>query len=58
MVTTFETCNGPRAYAGVVSAYFETTTKDFVRLTDQAWTDKLKTAPPETVPWLRDLIVP
>jgi hypothetical protein len=37
MVTTIDTCNGPRAYAGVVYAYHEQVTEDFERLTDPQW---------------------
>ena len=54
MVTTFETCNGPRAYAGVVSSYLEETTQNFNRLTDATWTSNLSTVPP--VPWLDSLV--
>ena len=56
MVTTFETCDGPRAYVGMVSAYYETITDDFKRLTDAEWTDGLTKAPPATAPWLSPLI--
>jgi hypothetical protein len=54
MVTTFETCSGPRAYAGVVSSYLEQTTENFKRLTDADWTANLGTAKP--VPWLDSLV--
>ena len=57
MVATFETCSGPRAYAGVVSAYHETTTANFERLTDAQWTDAIATSPPAEVPWMTDLVV-
>jgi hypothetical protein len=56
LVVTFNTCAGPRAYAGVVSAYHETITTDFDRLTDQRWTDQLAAAPPPEVPWLAGLV--
>ncbi len=56
MVVTFNTCSGPRAYAGVVSAYHETVTDNFNRLTDQDWTSQLATTPPAEVPWIADLV--
>ena len=56
MVVTFNTCSGPRAYAGVVSAYHETITKDFDRLTDERWTTQIGATPPAEVPWLADLV--
>lgn len=40
-LVTFNTCSGPRAYAGVVSAYHETVTSNFQRLTDQQWTTQV-----------------
>jgi hypothetical protein len=56
LVVTFNTCSGPRAYVGVVSAYHETVTQDFLRLTDQAWTQQLTASPPAEVPWLAGLV--
>ena len=41
MVVTTDTCNGPRAYAAVVSSYFETVTEDYKRLDDEQWKDEL-----------------
>jgi hypothetical protein len=53
MVTTVDTCQGPRAYAGVTFAYHEQISDDFERLTDQAWTNRLATTTkPPDVPWL------
>jgi hypothetical protein len=37
MVTTVDTCEGPKAYAGVVFAYHEQVTDNFKRLTDEEW---------------------
>jgi hypothetical protein len=56
MVVTFQTCSGPRAYAGVVSAYHETVTDNFNRLTDQQWTTQLAATPPAEVSWMADLV--
>jgi hypothetical protein len=56
LVVTFNTCAGPRAYAGVVSAYHETVTSDFQRLTDEEWSSQIVASPPPEVPWLADLV--
>jgi hypothetical protein len=56
MVVTADTCNGPRAYAGVVSSYFEHIPADYTRLTDQEWAAKLTQSPPADVPWISDLV--
>jgi hypothetical protein len=55
MVMTAETCVGPRAYVGLVSAYYEKVTMAFQRLTDQEWAEQLKQSPPD-VPWMTDLV--
>ncbi len=57
MVLSVDSCNGPRAYAGVVSSYFEQITQDFVRKTDEQWAGELQTATPVDVPWMQDLVV-
>jgi hypothetical protein len=56
MVVTFNTCSGPRAYAGIVSAYHETVTTNFDRLTDERWTTQIGATPPAEVPWLAGLV--
>jgi hypothetical protein len=56
MVVSFSTCSGPRAYAGVVSAYHEITTENFDRLTDDRWTNQIAKAVPAEVPWIGDLV--
>ena len=56
MVVTFNTCSGPRAYAGVVSAYHETITQNFQRLTDEQWSTQIAASPPAEVPWIADLV--
>jgi hypothetical protein len=56
MVVTFDTCSGPRAYAGVVSAYHETVATNFDRLTDERWTKQVGATPPAEVPWLDGLV--
>ena len=58
MVTTIDTCNGPRAYAGVVYAYHEQITEDFERLTDEEWAARLNQggARPSEVPWMESVL--
>ena len=57
MVVTVDSCEGPRAYAGVVSSYFELITEDFDRLTDERWAAQLASAPPDDVDWMQDLVL-
>jgi hypothetical protein len=57
MVAAIDTCDGPRAYAGVVFAYHEQVTQNFARLTDEEWQSQLKAGPrPADVPWLSDVL--
>lgn len=52
MVVTTNTCEGPRAYAGVVSAYHEVVT-GLDRLTDSAWAERMGGRDkPADVPWM------
>jgi len=60
MTVTLDLGQGPRTYRGFVSSYFEHTTRDFERLTDEQWKGRVwpestKGVPAE-VPWLRDLL--
>lgn len=57
MVVTIETCEGPRAYAGVASAYHEVIT-DLNRLTDSKWAERLRssTNKPADVPWMGEVL--
>jgi hypothetical protein len=57
MVLSVDSCQGPRAYAGVVSAYFEQITDNFKRMTDQEWSAQINAATPDDVPWMQDLVV-
>ncbi|MCC6624450.1 MAG: DUF3160 domain-containing protein [Deltaproteobacteria bacterium] len=57
MVVTAETCNGPRAYAGLVSSYFEKVTEGFERLNDEEWATELQQGTPADVRWMQDLVV-
>jgi len=57
MVTTVDSCQGPRAYVGVAFAYHEHATRDYERLTDEAWATQLETVPPPAdVPWLAPVL--
>lgn len=56
MVTTIDTCQGPRAYAGVTFAYHEQVTSDFERLTDEDWSSQLGAAPAADVPWMAPVL--
>jgi hypothetical protein len=55
MVTTVDTCMGPRAYVGMTFAYHEQVTKDFQRLTDAEWSAQLRNAPAD-VPWMSSVL--
>lgn len=55
MVVTVDSCQGPRAYAGVVSAYHEVLEEGLVRLTDEEWKTQVYGDLP-VVPWLAPLL--
>jgi hypothetical protein len=58
MVTTVDTCMGPRAYAGVAFSYHEHVTKNLERLDDQDWAKRFdNNQVPADVSWMQDLIV-
>ncbi len=57
MVTTIDTCDGPKAYVGMAYSYHETVTENFERLDDEQWQQKvLGEAPPANVPWMSTII--
>ncbi len=56
MVVTAETCEGPRAYAGLAMAYGELITEDWARLTDEEWSFQTDTTFPD-VAWMSDVAV-
>lgn len=56
MVTTIETCEGPRAYAGLVSSYFQHVEEDWKRLTDPEWEARVSSAPPAPPAWLGEVL--
>ena len=57
LVVAVDTCTGPRAYAGLASAYFERVTENFERLTDDTWATELTGSTPADVEWMSDLVV-
>jgi hypothetical protein len=56
MVVSVDTCDGPRAYAGVVFAYHEHTEPALSRLTDEEWLERLFQQPAAEVPWLEPVL--
>jgi hypothetical protein len=56
MVVTVNTCNGPRAYAGLASSYFERTTERYDRLDDTRWAREIETANPADPAWLAPVV--
>ena len=57
MVLTANGCDGPRAYAGLVSSFYETTKLNYQRLDDPSWAGELgATTPPDDVAWLNDVL--
>ena len=57
MVTTVDTCQGPRAYAGVTFAYHERVTDGYQRLNDEAWRTLLGDGTRlDDVPWLAPVL--
>lgn len=53
MVVTANTCEGPRAYVGVASAYHEVVT-GLDRLTDSEWEPMARMA--ADVPWMKPIL--
>src|SRR5690606_19685597 len=58
MITTVETCSGPRAYAGLVSSYYERIEENWNRLTDPEWMDILRNEEVRSPEWIEQHIVP
>jgi hypothetical protein len=57
LIVTADTCTGPHAYAGLASSYYEKTTQNFDRLTDERWKHAFGAGtPPADVAWMSDLI--
>lgn len=56
MVMTVDSCQGPRAYAGVVSAYREVQEEGLNRLTDAEWKQRIQLGDAPDVPWLAPIL--
>jgi hypothetical protein len=56
MVVSVDTCDGPRAYAGIVFAYHEHLEPGFNRLTDEQWLEQIQQQAPADVPWLAPVL--
>jgi hypothetical protein len=57
MVTAIETCQGPRAYAGLVSSFGQTIEEDWTRLSDPEWKQRLsETAAYPDPEWMSDVL--
>ena len=52
MVMTVDTCQGPRAYAGLAFSYGERITEDWKRLTDNEWEQSIDTEPFPDPEWM------
>lgn len=55
MLTSVESCSGPRAYAGLVSSYYERIEADWERLDDSEWEALLRTEPLASPEWVTSL---
>jgi hypothetical protein len=51
---TANTCEGPRAYAGVASSYHESIVDGLKRMADSEWAPKAKDAEP--VRWMKAIL--
>ncbi len=56
LVVSIDTCEGPKAYVGLASSYYEHTTRDYLRLTDEEWREVLAQDPPPRPSWMQDLL--
>lgn len=57
LVTTIDTCSGPRAYVGLASSYFEQIEENFTRLDDDEWAQQLNQNTPADVSWMQSIVV-
>ena len=50
-------CNGPRAYLGLASSYYEVTTEQYKRLNDAEWAKQVVASPgPPEPEWMKPLV--
>jgi hypothetical protein len=57
LVTTIETCNGPRAYVGLASSFGQTVEENWTRLTDPEWALRIAQQPYPDPPWMSGILV-
>ena len=58
MVVTIEACDGPRAYVGLASSYYETVTQNYQRLTDNDWESMLGKTSTTSPAWQTTILGP
>jgi hypothetical protein len=56
MVVTVDTCQGPRAYAGLAFSYGEQIEQNWSRLNDQDWEAQLRSKPFPDVSWMSPVL--
>ncbi len=56
MLTTVETCNGPRAYVGLASSYGEVIEENWTRLNDVEWKDRIAQQRFPDPTWMSDVL--
>ncbi len=56
MVVTVDSCQGPRAYAGLAFSYGEKITENWTRLNDTKWSDELAKNPFPDVSWMSNVL--
>jgi hypothetical protein len=56
MIVTTETCQGPRAYAGLAFSYGEFVMDQWTRLNDQAWEAKINKEPYPDAEWMSGVL--
>jgi hypothetical protein len=57
MIVTVDSCEGPRAYAGVVSSYHQVLEDGLTRLTDAEWKARIQQgSEPPAAPWLAPVL--
>jgi protoheme ferro-lyase len=56
MVVTVDSCQGPRAYAGVVASYHELLADGLTRHTDEEWKSMVYQPDLPQVPWLEPVL--
>jgi hypothetical protein len=57
LVTTIETCNGPRAYVGLASSFGQTVEQNWTRLTDPQWAQRIAQQPYPDPAWMSEVLV-